>query len=178
METEELMSFPQTVAVLEQLAEDVKEGYADFLRGHGHYTTKNDPLDPGRKKLMDSIETIVTVDGHSFTASLKLNAYWQFLEEGIAPSGKYRNPGWKAFPFIANWVEIKPVIPRPNGDGKIPTPKQLSYLIGRKIVKEGTKGAHGMQKTKDAIVPYYIDKIEEALSADIGNYIRAVFTWE
>ena len=75
-------------------------------------------------------------------------------------------------------MEIKPVIPRPDANGRIPSPESLAYLIGRKIAREGTTGTHDLQKTKDAVIPVYIPKIEEALAADISQYIATVFLWK
>ena len=78
----------------------------------------------------------------------------------------------KAFPFILKWIDIKPVIPRPDGNGKIPTPKQLSYLITRSIVDKGTQGTHDLKKVEDGIIPFYKDKISAALGHDMEHYIR------
>lgn len=166
---DELFSFPATVAVLQQLAEDVKAGYIDQLKLNGHWTRD------GKDRLIDTITTQVTVDGKTFTASLNMNHYWKYLEEGIAPAGKFNNPGWKSFPFILRWVEIKPVIPRPDSKGRIPSPKSLAYLIVRKRNLVGDPGTHGFEKARDAILPTYYERIKEALTQDIGNYLLTVF---
>ena len=172
---EELISFPATTAVLQQLAEDVKAGYIDQLKKNGHFTRD------GKDRLIDTITTKVTVDGKEFVASLNMNYYWQFLEEGIQPAGKFRNPGWKSFPFILNWVKIKPMIPTPPKTLK-PSKrtleslqKSLAYLIVRKRNLEGDAGTHGFEKTRDAVLPTYYDRIRDALAADIGDYLMTVF---
>jgi hypothetical protein len=67
---EELISFPATIAVLQQLADEVKAGYIDQLNQNGHWTKD------GKDRLKDTITTVVTVDGKSFSASLKMNYYW------------------------------------------------------------------------------------------------------
>jgi hypothetical protein len=170
---DQLMEFPATAEVLAQLAEDVKAGYIDQLKQHGHYTTRGTDT-----RLIDSVETVVTVDGHSFTASLKLNDYWKYVEEDTKPH-------WPPLDAIRRWVEIKPVIPRPDGNGRIPTPQQLAFLIGRKMAglspsgaPGGTVGTHDLQKTKDAVIPVYMEKIQDALRLDIARYVKAVFLWE
>lgn len=167
---EQLLAFPATEAVLKRLAEDVKAGYIDQLRKNGHWTRD------GRDRLIDTITTQVTVDDKTFTASLNMNHYWKYLEEGIAPAGKFGNPGWKSFPHILRWVEIKPVIPRPDSRGRIPSPKSLAYLIVRKRNIVGDPGTHGFEKTRDAVLPPYYEQIREALAQDIGNYLTAVFS--
>ena len=75
---------------------------------------------------------------------------------------------------ILEWVEIKPVIPRPLASGKIPSPKQLAFLIGRAISEHGTKGSHDLQQVKDGVIPFYREKIAAALGRDMENYIRKV----
>lgn len=167
---EELISFPETTAVLKQLAEDVKAGYIDQLKQNGHWTRD------GKDRLIDTITTEVTVDGKTFTASLNMNHYWKYLEEGIQPAGKFNNPGWKSFPFILNWVQIKPVLPRPDFRGRIPSPKSLAYLIVRKRNLVGDPGTHGFEKTRDAVLPTYYERIKDALTQDIGNYLITVFS--
>jgi len=167
---DELLTFENTTAVLQELANDVMAGYKEKLIRDGHFTYY------GKDRLVDTISTVVTVDGKSFQASLKMNYYWQFLEEGIQPLGKFKNPGWASFPFILKWVEIKPVIPKPDGK-RIPSPKSLAYLITRKRNDVGMEGSHGFEKTREAILPLYYKRIEEALTKDIGVYILKVFNW-
>ena len=161
---DELLEFPRTMAVLQELAQDVKAGYIDQLTKHGH------PTEYGTARLTDTITAEVTVDGHSFSASLRMNHYWKYLEEGTKPH-------WPPRDAILRWVEIKPVLPRPGRDGRIPSPSQLSFLISRKIAKFGTEGTHGFQTTRDAVLPVYYERISEALSADVGDFLRAVFRW-
>ena len=167
---DELMSFPRTVEVLGHLADDVRTGYIDQLKKHGH------PTRYGTDRLSDTITTQVEVDGKKFTASLNMNFYWEYLEEGTGP-GRGRDRYWPKSSAIAKWIEVKPVIPRPDDNGRIPTPKQLTFLISRKIHDEGTEGTHGFQTTRDAVLPMYYEKIEQALAEDIGDYVYKVFRW-
>ena len=173
---DELISFPATLAVLQQLADDVKAGYIENLVRDGH------PTMYGQNRLTDTITTVVKVDDKEFTASLKMNEYWKYLEEGTKPH-------WPPRDAILKWVEVKPLLPRPDGHNRIPKPEQLAFLIGRAMAGQspnqanlknpqgGTKGTHGFQKTREGILPFYYDRIGEALSEDIGNYIRLIFTW-
>lgn len=164
MEKEELMSFPRTVEVLGHLADDVRAGYIDQLKKHGH------PTKYGTDRLSDTITAEVTMDGRAFTASLNMNYYWKYLEEGTRPH-------WPPSSAILNWVQIKPVIPRPDGNGRIPTQRQLAFLISRKIAEHGTEGTHGFETAREAILPAYYEKIEQALAEDVGAYVKAVLAW-
>lgn len=174
----ELMDFSRTEAVLNELAEEIRRNYREHLMDEGHYTTLGSEL-----RLVDSIEAQVTFNGQEFVGTLTMNDYWKYVEEGISPAGQYGNPGWKAYPFISRWIEIKPVIPRPSGNGKIPSQKSLAYLITRKIKEDGIEGTHDLQKTKDAIIPFYVERIKQALAEDLAGYIlkfmdESVISWE
>ena len=129
-----------------------------------------------KQKLIESVKTNVVVGDQAFEVTMRLNDYWKYVEEGVRGSrnmsSPYRNPGWKAYPFILKWIEIKPVLPRPNSNGKQPTPKQLGYLITRSIVENGTQGSHDLQKVKDGVIPWYREKIAAALGHDMEHYIR------
>ena len=174
----ELMDFSRTEAVLNELAEEIRRNYREHLMDEGHFTTLGSEV-----RLVDSIKAEVTFDGQSFVGTLEMNDYWKYVEEGLQPDGKYGNPGWKAYPFISRWIEIKPVIPYPDSNGRIPSPKSLAYLITRKIKEDGIEGTHDLEKTKDAIIPFYVEKIQEALAEDLAGYIlkfmdEGVVGWE
>jgi len=176
---DELMSFPNVEEVLKEMAEAVKAAYISNLNTNKRPTARMSEWMqshyPG--KLADTIETVVTIDGGKFTASLRLNDYWKYVEEGVSPSGKYGNPGWKAYPAIRDWVDIKPVIPRPDGNGRIPSPKSLAYLITRKIREVGTHGTHDLKMAKDAVIPNFLLRVEEALQKDVGAIVLKTFNW-
>ena len=164
------MEFPRTIEVLGRLADDVRAGYIDQLKKHGH------PTRYGTDRLSDTITAEVTMDGKSFTASLNMNFYWKYLEEGTRPH-------WPPPSAILNWVQIKPVIPRPPKTIKPSKQtleslqKQTAFLISRKIAREGTEGTHGFETTREAILPMYYEKIEQALAEDVGAYVKAVLAW-
>lgn len=164
------MSFPRTAEVLGHLADDVRAGYIDQLKKHKH------PTKFGTDRLHETITTEVTVDGKTFQASLNMNHYWEYLEYGTGP-GRGRDKYWPNKDAIAKWIEVKPVIPRPDGDKRIPTPKQLTFLISRKIHDEGTMGTHGFQTSREEVLPQYFEKIEQALSEDIGDFVKSYLTW-
>lgn len=164
----ELIEFTELQQVLQELADDIRENYKEHLEFNDRYTREH--------KLIDSVKTQVVVGDQAFEITMTLEDYWKYVEEGVQggdnPTSPYRNPGWKAYPFILRWIDIKPVLPRPNADGKLPTPSQLGYLITRAIVENGTQGSHDLQKTKDGVIPWYKERIAAALGHDMENYIR------
>jgi hypothetical protein len=170
----ELVEFAELQQVLQDLANDIRDNYKEHLEFNDRYTREH--------KLIDSVKTQVVVGDRAFEITMTLQDYWKYVEEGVQGArnmtSPYRNPGWKAFPHIMRWIDIKPVIPRPMANGKIPTPKQLGYLITRSIVNNGTQGSHDLQKVKDGVIPWYREKIEAALGHDMEWYIRKLIAEE
>ena len=166
----ELIDLTELQQVLQDLANDIRDNYKEHLEFNDRYTTEH--------KLIDSVRTQVVVGDREFEITMTLQDYWKYVEEGVRgdknPSSPYKNPGWKAYPFILRWIDTKPVIPRPLANGKIPSPKQLAFLIGRAIYDHGTKGSHDLEKVKDGVIPWYKEKIAIALGHDMENYIRKI----
>lgn len=90
--------------------------------------------------LSNTVEAEVEIRGNKIIVSLNLQDYWKFVEEGRPPGG-YPPP-----PNIANWIRIKPIIPDARS-GKIPSEKQLVYLISRKIATKGYSGRFPLKAT-------------------------------
>lgn len=111
----------------------------------------------------------------AFEVVLNLKEYWKYIEYGT--KGWYTgNPGRKFPPAnkILEWIRVKPVIPRPDSRGRIPTPQQLAYLIGRKIQQFGTKGRADLTEAKMNVTERYRQRIAEALGHDMKDYIRKI----
>lgn len=82
-------------------------------------------------KLSKSIKGIVKQSGKWVTISIQMEEYWRYIENGTKPH-------FPPIDAIKKWISVKPVLPRPLKNGKLPTTNQLAYLIGRKIAKKGT----------------------------------------
>ena len=85
--------------------------------------------------------------------------YWKNIEYGRKP-GKFPNIG-----AIQKWIEIKPVIPKPY-KGKIPTPKELAYIISRSIAKKGIPAKNVLSNTLNEVMKIQTDKIQKAIGND------------
>ena len=155
---EELFNPSNLLAVLEDLATDIRENYKDHLELHDRIASGD---------LLRSVSTEVEVNGTTYTVWLNLADYWQYVENDTKPH-------WPPKAAIDRWIRIKPVLPRPDSSGRIPTPDQLSFLIRRKIAREGTKGSHDLRDTKNAVLPAYEERLLEALERDALNYIEKV----
>lgn len=154
----ELFNTTYLQLVLGQLAEDVKAGYVDQLAKHDRHASGN---------LMSTVRAEVEVNGTRYAAVLYLQDYWKYVEEGTEPH-------WPPRQAILDWIKIKPVIPRPDNRGRIPTPEQLAFLISRKISREGTEGSHDLQTAEDAVVPMWEERLLDALQRDTLEYIRKI----
>lgn len=111
---------------------------------------------------------IVNDDRGSFTISLELNHYWKYVENGRR-AGKM--PPISA---IENWIEIKPVLPRPMANGKLPTIHQLAFLIARKIGEVGIAPRPVLQESIDSNNKVFMRLIEEAIAEDVGGEVDLI----
>lgn len=158
---EQLIDFTELQQVLQDYAKEAEEIYKYQISLGG----KN-----ASRKLTDTIKSNVVVGDQAYEVSLTLQEYWKYIEYGRAP-GKF--PPVKA---LLDWISVKPIIPRPDAEGRIPTPKQLSFLIGRKIEQEGIEPFPALETTKEEVNKIYHDKLSAALGHDVSNYIRKVIS--
>lgn len=156
----DMLNFDNVLKVLQDYAVEVRNLYQDNLIRHDRIASGG---------LLNSAECRVDVGDRSFEVVMSLEDYWRYVEEDTRPH-------WPPVSAILRWVQIKPVIPRPDAAGRIPTPKQLAYLIGRKIAREGTKGSHDLADTVAEMNNRYRERLSEALGADISAYMTYVFT--
>ena len=112
---------------------------------------------------LENFTTFVDISDERFLISFELEDYWRFVEEGRSP-GKMPPLG-----PIENWIKVKPVIPNPQ-NGRIPTTKQLAYLIARKIGREGTEGQFPLKKTLESS-DSLISAIKQAILEQVMTYI-------
>lgn len=159
--------FENLMQVLWDYAEEVRNLYKARLLNDDKKATGH---------LIDSVETFVVYNNTEFLVTLRAADYLKYVEEGISPAGKYKNPGWKAYPFILKWVEIKQILPHPKS-GNLPRTqnletlyKQSAYLVTRKIVEKGIDAGHQLRDTVEAVNSFYLPKLEEALQKDFDKY--------
>ena len=157
--TPTLLQLDNLYDILVELGENVRRGYVNKLVKNGHPTQEN--------TLASTVTSEVIVKGTTYEVVLNLQDYWKYVEEGTRPH-------WPPISAIAHWIQIKPVIPRPDEKGRIPSQQSLAFLISRKIAKKGTQGTHDLKETKDALLGYYEALIKEALERDVFDYIEKV----
>lgn len=148
------LTFNNLQQVLDDFTKDVAETYRGLLLRDGKNATG---------ELISSIRPMTPelVDG-AFQCSLSLAPHWKYVESG-------RRPG--KFPPIDNileWVKAKPQLARPNRlDRKELAPKQLAFLVARKIATKGIQPGNQLKEALDIVYARWKDRIDAAITADI-----------
>lgn len=152
METTAEISFNNLFNVLEEYADNAKRIYQNKLSANNVNASGN---------LFNSIQTRIVKGSDRYDVYLDLNDYWIYVENGRKAGGKF-----PPLDKILEWIKVKPVLPRPDDNGKIPTENQLSFLIGRKIAREGIEPRPLLAETINELNQYYLPKLQEALESD------------
>lgn len=160
MEENALIDLTNLQQVLQEYAREAEEMYK-YQLSLGRKTAS--------RKLIDSVKSNVVVGEQSYEVTLTLQDYWKYIEKGRKP-GKFPPVG-----AILSWISVKPIIPRPMANGKLPSPEQLAYLIGRKIEQEGIEPHPALKTTQEELDKIYHEKLSIALGNDVSFYIRKVF---
>ena len=145
-----MIEFKNLQEALAQYAQAIADKYKTNLESSGRRASG---------QLITSVNTVVVVNENEFAIDLNLEDYWKYVEEGRG-AGKFPPPD-----KILEWIRVKPILPTPLANGKLPTEQQLAFLIGRKIANEGFEGTHDLQHTMEEVD--YNAIIEEALDKDI-----------
>lgn len=157
---DKLIDLPHVQAVMEEMAIAIRNEYQDNL-------IRNNRIASG--DLLNNIEYEITRGDFTYTIYVKMRDYWYYVENG-RKAGKM-----PPIQNILDWVKIKPVLPRPNSNGKLPTPQQLAFLIARKIGELGTEGTHDLRKATDTIWDTFEDRLYEAIDEDVDAAFIQIF---
>ena len=152
------LTFNNLQQVLDDFTKDVAETYKSLLLRDGKNATG---------ELISSIRPMTPelVNG-AFECSLSLAPHWKYVENG-------RRPG--KFPPVDNileWAKAKPQLARPNRlDRKELAPKQLAFLVARKIAAKGIQPGNQLEEAIDIVYARWKDRIDAAISADIEDIL-------
>lgn len=138
---------------LTKIAESLLDEYLDLIEKEGHSASSD---------LINTATSIATFDGRYFEISFNLQDYWKYLENGTKPH-------FPPIDAIERWIKVKKIVPK-SVNGKVPTTKQLAFLISRKISREGTPATKLLEKSlsnRDV----YIDKIVAILTEQLNREI-------
>lgn len=163
---DDLIKYDHLREVLERYAIALRNEYQDNL-------IRSDRVASG--KLLNSIEYTITDKKGTYVVSLKLQDYWKWIEGGRPPTTGGGNGDLRR--AILDWIKVKPVLPRADKNGKLPTPQQLAYLISRKIHNEGYEGTQDLRKAQDTVWDRFVFEIYEAIDKDWDKALIKIFKY-
>lgn len=160
MEANSLNTIPlnNVEAILNEYAQTVVNKYKQKLTKDGHIASG---------KLINSISYDVVFNNQQFNVNINLEPYYIYIENGRKP-GKFPPPS-----SIEMWIKNKRIVPRAT-NGKLPTEKQLAFLIGRKIAKEGIKPGNQLHDTIEECNAIYLQRLQQALQQDFDAYANTI----
>lgn len=132
---------------------------------------------PASGELLNSVHArVVGDDNIAYEVVLDLAYYWKFIEGGSkgsesSPAGAVYKSHWPPADAILDWIRVKPILPRPLENGKLPTPRQLAYLIGRKIKTKGIEPVPVLAETIEELNRRFMEEIKTALALDVRDYL-------
>ena len=125
---------------------------------------------PNYYKLKDNISFTVDIDGNYYNILFKAESYWKYAEYG-RKSGK-----WPPLTAIEKWIDIRRITPYPTAKGKLPTKKQLAFLIARSIGENGTltTPVYFLGRSLDEDRAYWNEQIDKAITEDVYDNVDAL----
>lgn len=142
--------------------------YADYwIRTAQDIIQQNGNIASGKLNETMGKERKVSFKDDYLSVEINLEPYWKYLDEGTMPH----------FPppdAIKKWIEVKPVIPHPDKNGKVPTVDQLSFLIGRKIAREGTEAHPFFYEATEEAWKYFEESVALAIQEDIAEWLNEI----
>ena len=140
---------------INNICADLLERYKQSIKDSGHSASGD---------LANTARYITKWDGKYFELYFNLQGYWRYLENGTKPH-------FPPLEAIERWITVKHIIPTTNS-GKIPSTKQLAFLIARGISKNGTKPTKLLQQTIDGaddLINLIVDEITKQLQEEINK---------
>ena len=161
------MTFENLRRVLDEYSEQAVELYKYQISLGGHNASR---------ELTDNVKAHVVSGDKEFLVTLDLKEYWKYIEGGSkgtvsSPAGAVYKAHFPPPRVIEQWISIKPVMPRPGANGKIPTPRQLSYAIATNIERYGQEPFPALETTKEELSRIFQRKLQKALAQDVAYYI-------
>lgn len=170
--------FENTRRVLNEYGQAVVEAYREEMEANG----KNASGNLSRKLRFVVKSEDAGLFGPAFAVDLTLPAYWYNVEYGRKPCPPSKH--WIPVDALLKWIRVKPVIPYPDASGRIPSPRQLAFLINRAIndpdrtgddpKRPGIAPTPILQSAVEAVNAKYDALIKAALLKDMDAFINGV----
>lgn len=149
------------MAAIVEVANGFIAAYRQHVRDTGHYASG---------ALNDSLAARVWLNDDSVTVTIDGEGYAKYLNNGTRPH-------FPPIDAILQWVRVKPVLPRPDKNGRLPSERSLAFLIARKISKVGTKPTMLLEETLESydFVNKLKDTIANELERQVGTMVEQSF---
>lgn len=125
---------------------------------------------PDTYRIKSKLNFVFDIDGNFYEIIFQAPDYFRWVEDGRGP-GK-----WPPISVIEKWIEIKHITPYPTAKGKLPTKKQLAFLIARSIGEDGTTvtPTFALSRAMDTDKSYWNDQIDKAVFEDVNDNIEEI----
>ena len=140
---------------INNICADLLERYKQSLKDNNHIASGN---------LYNTATYKTNINGSWFELTFVLDETWRYLENGTKPH-------FPPIEAIERWITVKHIIPTTNS-GKVPSTKQLAFLIARGISKNGTKPTKLLQQTIDGaddLIDLIVDDLTKQLQEEINK---------
>lgn len=179
METDTLTNgFENLRRVLSDYGAAVVEAYRQEMSTRG----KNASHNLERKIRFEFVSEEGGLFGPAFAVDLHLPPYWYNVEYGRPPCPPSK--GWIPKEALIKWIKVKPVIPYPDKNGRIPTTEQLAFLINRAINDPNRTGTNPqrpgigptpvLQSAVEAVNARFDPLIKAAIERDMSVFLNEV----
>ena len=151
-----MSEFKHTIQAIDEFGRLIVDNYKAELEACGYQDGA----------LYRTISYSIKSGSNMWSISIKLEEYWKYIEAG-------RRAGAKMPPLdvIEKWINVRQIIPHSmtlkSGKTVIPSVKQLSFLIARKISRDGIRPRPFFKQSFESAKREFLHIIEEAILADI-----------
>ena len=150
-----MSEFKHTIQAIDEFGRLIVDNYKAELEACGYQDGQ----------LYRTLSYSVKMNSSSWLISISLEEYWKYIEYGRRPG---KMPPLDA---IEKWINVRQILPRPltlkSGKSVVPTIPQLSFLIARKIGRDGIQPRPFFKQSFEEAKREYLAKIEEAIIQDI-----------
>lgn len=150
-----MSEFKHTIQAIDKFGRLIVDNYKAELEACGYQDGQ----------LYRTLSYSVSTGTGGWVISVSLEQYWKYIESG-------RRPGkMPPLDVIEKWINVRQILPRPltlkSGKSVVPTIHQLSFLIARKIGRDGIQPRPFFKQSFEEAKREYLAKIEEAIIQDI-----------
>lgn len=151
-----MSEFKHTIQAIDEFGRLIVDNYKAELEACGYQDGQ----------LYRTLSYSVSTGTGGWVISVSLENYWKYIESGRRAGAKF--PPLDA---IEKWIVRKQIIPHSmtlkSGKTVIPSVKQLSFLIARKISRDGIRPRPLFKQSFESAKREFLHIIEEAVLADI-----------